>query len=242
MSLFTRIARYMRALIHGNLDKWEDPGVLIEQAVRDMKENQIRNRELAVQAITQKNTLQAEVAKQERLAAEYEKRATFALQSGNRELAKQFLKGKTTVETTLVSLRQSLVVAIEASERVKVAIRAEEEHVRQRIAEAQGMQARLKQAQVQEKIQNALGQFSLNDNQNTWEEVERRIQEKQSRALALGELQNLSIDAKLHEIEMYQMDVSVEQELDALERTLADHYPADLTQQSQTRSRGSITQ
>ena len=57
-----------------------------------MKENQIKNRELAVQAITQKNNLQAEVDKQERLAADLENKATRSLQAGNRELAKQFLK------------------------------------------------------------------------------------------------------------------------------------------------------
>ena len=48
----TRFFRYLRALINGNLDQWENPEVIINEAVREMKENQAKNRELAVQAIT----------------------------------------------------------------------------------------------------------------------------------------------------------------------------------------------
>ncbi len=67
---FVRAWRYLKALISGKLDKWEDPEIILNEAVREMKENQIKNRELAVQAITQKNNLQAEVDKEERLVAE----------------------------------------------------------------------------------------------------------------------------------------------------------------------------
>lgn len=247
MSVWKRIARYLRALIEGNLDKWEDPGVIIDQLVREMKENQIKNRELAVQAITQRNSLQSEVNRQERIAAEYEKKAMVALQAGNRELARTLLKEKATVETTLGMLRQSLAVANEAAEKVKIAIRTEEERIRQRIAEAKAMQARLKQAQIQEQIATTLGQVNLNDNQTSWEEVERRIQEKESRNDAITELQRGSIEAKLAEIEVYQKDISVEQELEAMEQRLAlggSPTPRRITgdvQQEQTLGGGGIS-
>src|SRR5437764_1017451 len=49
MSVFKRISRYLRALIMGHLDQLENPEMIINEAVREMKENQIKNRELAVQ-------------------------------------------------------------------------------------------------------------------------------------------------------------------------------------------------
>jgi phage shock protein A len=247
MSVWKRIVRYLRGRIERKLDEVEDPGILIDQLVREMKENQVKNREQAVLAITQKNNLQTEVNRQERLAAEYEKKATIALQTGNRELARQILREKATVETTLGMLRNSLAVAVEAAEKVKIAIRAEEERIRQRMAEAQGMQARWNQARIQENIQTALGQFNLNDNQTSWEEVEKRIQERESRSLALGELQHISIEAKLDEIEMYQKDIGVEQELEELERRLAlggspaPNYNTGNVQQTQTLGGGGFT-
>lgn len=221
MSLWKRIMRYLRGQIEHKIDTWESPDILIDQLVREMKENQVKNRELAVQAITQKNNLQAEVDRQERMAAEFERKATLALQTGNREAARQLLREKATVETTLGMLRQSLAVALEAAEKVKTAIKSEEERLRQRMAEAQAWKARLYQAQVQEKMATAFGQFSLNDNQTSWDEVERRIQETESRGLAIGELHHLSMQAKLDEIEMYQKDIGIEQELEELERRLA---------------------
>src|SRR5256885_9200087 len=111
MGPFRRFWRYLRALVNGKLDQWEDPEIIINEAVREMKENQVKNRELAVQAITQKNNLQAEVDKQERLAADLERKASLALQSGNRELAKQFLKQKALTDQTLAGMRQNLAAA-----------------------------------------------------------------------------------------------------------------------------------
>src|SRR5271166_4241746 len=114
---FSRAWRYLKALISGKLDQWEDPEIILTEAVREMKENQIKNRELAVQAITQKNNLQAEVDKEERMVAELERKATVALQGGNREMAKQFLKEKALHDQTLASMRGNLAAAIDASEK-----------------------------------------------------------------------------------------------------------------------------
>src|SRR5947207_14805549 len=106
--MFKRIWRYLNALINGKLDEWEDPEIILNEAVREMKENQIKNRELAVQAITQKNNLQAEVDKEERIVAEMERKATVALQAGNRELAKQHLQETAVHKQTLQSTSTNL--------------------------------------------------------------------------------------------------------------------------------------
>src|SRR5437016_13044640 len=108
MNVFTRMWRYLKALVNGKLDQWEDPELILNEAVKEMKENQIKNRELAVQAITQKNNLQAEVDKEERMVAELERRATVSVQAGNRELAKQFLKEKALHDHTLASMLNKL--------------------------------------------------------------------------------------------------------------------------------------
>ena len=86
MNPITRLWRYLKALMSGKLDRWEDPEIILNEAVKEMKENQGKNRELAIQAITQRNNLQSEVDKSTRLVAELEKKAMVALQGGNREL------------------------------------------------------------------------------------------------------------------------------------------------------------
>jgi phage shock protein A len=222
MNVFTRIWRYLKALIHGKLDELEDPEMIINEAVREMRENQIKNRELAVQAITQKNNLQAEVDKLERYVAELERRAVTALQGGNRELARQFIKEKSIQEQTLASMRQNLAAATEASEKVKLAIKSEEERIRQRTAEALAMKAKMKQAQIQIKINQALDRFQFSENEQQWSSVQERIQSMESEASARAEVANTSMESRLREIELSQMDVEAERQLQELESRLSN--------------------
>jgi phage shock protein A len=237
--MFQRIWRYLNALINGKLDEWEDPEIILNQATKEMKENQIKNRELAVQAITQKNNLQAEVDKEERMVAELERRATVAIQAGNRELAKQFLKEKALHDQTLESMRTNLVSATEASEKVKLAIKSEEERIRRKTAEALAMKANMKQAQIQIKINKALDQFQFSENEQQWSHVNERITSMQSEAAARAEVANTSIDSKLREMEVSQMDVEADRQLAELESKMQmgnSHasYNTETVQQVQT--------
>ena len=47
MNPFVRFWQYFKSLLHGKLDQWEDPEIIINNAVREMKESQRTNRELA---------------------------------------------------------------------------------------------------------------------------------------------------------------------------------------------------
>ena len=221
MNPFTRLLRYLKALMQGKLDQWEDPEIILNEAVREMKDNQIKNRELAVQAITQKNNLQAEVDKEERLVAEFERKATLSLQSGNRELAKQFLKEKALHDQSLTSMRGNLAAAIDASEKVKVAIRQDEERVRVRTSEALALKANMKQAQIQIKINKALDQFQFSENEQQWDQAKGRITTMQSEAQARAEVGSTSIESKMREMEVSQMDDEADRQLAELETKMA---------------------
>ena len=221
MNPFTRAWRYLRALFNGKLDELEDPEIILNEAVREMKEGNVQNRELAVQALTQKNNLQAEVDKEERIVAELERKATLSLTSGNRELAKQFLKEKSLHDATLVNMRTTLASAIEASEKVKIAMKSQEEMIRQKTSEAMMLKTNMKAAQIQIKINKALDGLQFSDTNQQWSSVQERITSMQSEASARGEIANTSIDSKMREMEMSQMDVEADRQLAELEAKLA---------------------
>ncbi len=241
MNPFVRFWQYFKSLLHGKLDQWEDPEIIINNAVREMKDSQRTNRELAVQAITQRNNLQAEVDKNERMVMELDRKAELALRSGNRELAKQFLKEKATYEQTLDSMRQNLASANEAVERVKVAIKTEEERIRARTSEALAMKANLKQAQIQVKINKALDGLQVSDTEQQWSAAKERITSLQSEASARAEVAGTSMDAKIRELEMSQMDVEVDRELAELEMRIsnpATQYTTNTNQVQQVQQVG----
>ncbi len=218
--MFRRFFRYLRALIMGKLDQIEDPEVIINESLREMKENQIKNRERAVQAITQKNNLQNLVDQEEKLTRQLEAKATLALQQGNRELARALLREKGMHDGTLEQLRASLKQAEETSEAVKTAIRREEERFRVKTAEALALKANMKQAQIQIAINKALDGMQFDETAQSWDRAEERIKSMQSEAAARAEVAKTSVNSRLEMLDDQQVDVEADKALQELEAKL----------------------
>jgi phage shock protein A len=187
--MFGRIVGYLKALFGMNLDKWEDPEVLLAQAQQEMKAAQAQNRERAVQAITQKNNLQAEVDKTTKAMDNLEAKAAMALKNGDRDLALQLVREKQALGANLSSLQGSLTSANEMTEQIKVAIRREEERIRQKTAQAMAMKTQYKQAQIENSINKALdGMSSSSGTDAAFERAQAKIQTAKSESSARTEL------------------------------------------------------
>ena len=215
-----RFFRYLKALFMGKLDQWEDPEVILTEAVREMKEGQSKNRERAVQAITAKNTLANLVDKEEKIARDLEAKATTALKQGNRDLARTLLREKSTRDSNLENLRASLKQAEDTSEQVKVAIRREDERIRLKTADALRLKANMKQAEIQIQINKALDGFKFEDAGANFTRAEEKIQNMRSEADARAEIAKTSIDSRLMELDDAQVDVEADKALAELELKL----------------------
>jgi len=230
--MLKRIFRYFRALIMGKLDQLEDPQVIIDESIREMRETQVKNRERAVQAITQKNNLQKLVDDEEKAARNLEAKATLALQQGNRELAKSLLHQKAQHDRTLEQMRVSLKQAEETSQAVKIAIQRDEERVRQKMAEALALKANMKQAEIQIAINKALDGMQMDDATQSWDRAEERIRSMQSEAAARAEIASTSIANKLAALEDQQVDAESDRMLAELEAKLGLATPSAGVQQT----------
>lgn len=215
--MLKRFFRYLRALFMGKLDVMEDPEVILNEALREMRENQIKNRERAVQALTQRNNLQNLVATEEKTCQNLEAKATMALQQGNRDAARQLMREKLQHDGTLTQLRTSLDQANQTCEAVKTAIQREEEQFRVKTAEALAMKANMKQAQIQIEINKALDGFQKDETSQSWDRAEERIRTMQSEAQARSEISGTSVNARLAQIQDAQVDVEAEDALNSLE-------------------------
>jgi phage shock protein A len=218
--MFKRMYRYLRALIFGTLDKLENPEVIIDEAVREMRENQVKNRERAVQAITQKNNLQALVDREEKIARDLEGKATFALQQGNRELARTLLREKGTRDSNLEQLKASLAKAVETVEAIKTAIRREEDTIRVKTAEAMRLKTDLKSSQIQIEINKALEGFNFEDTTQSFGRAQERIQTMRSEADARSEIASTSVNSRLASLDDMQVDMEADKALQDLEAKL----------------------
>lgn len=218
--MFTRIWRYFKALLMGKLDELENPEVLLQQAARDMRENLASNRQKAVTAITQKNNLKAMLDEQEKKVAQLQAQAEVAVKKNERDLARRILREKLTYEETMTQTRASYEQAVEASEAIKVAIRRQEETVRQRTAEALAKRAQWKQAQIQIEIDKALNGLTFEDESSAWERAGEKIRTAQSEASARAELAQASIQAKIAQLQDDTVDAQADKALQELEQQM----------------------
>ncbi|MCL5284076.1 MAG: PspA/IM30 family protein [Armatimonadetes bacterium] len=228
--MLKRFFRYIRALLMGKLDQMEDPEIIINESMREMREIQIKNREKAVQAITQKNNLQNLVSQEEKICADLEAKATIALKQGNEDLARQILREKGQHDATLANMRTSLQQAIDTSEGVKLAIQRAEEQFRVKTAEALALKANMKQAQIQIAIGKALDSLQSDETSQSWDRAEERIRNMQSEAQARNEIAGTSMSSKLAALQDSQVDVQADQALADLKTKLGISTPQPATE------------
>lgn len=222
-----RFFAWLRAIFNRGMDKLEDPEIMLDQARRDMTQALVANREKAVQAITQKNRLQGMLDEATRKSAQLENQAAAALKTGNRELAKGFLREKATNDATIETLKTTLAQAVETVENVKVAIKRQEEEVRRKTAEALALKAQWKQSQIQSSITRALEGLTFeNEYEGSFAAARERIADKQAEAAARTEMFSGSVQGKMMAMEDQAMDLTADEELRKLEEKLGLSTPA----------------
>ncbi|MBV9852235.1 MAG: PspA/IM30 family protein [Armatimonadetes bacterium] len=218
--MFGRIWRYLKVLLGFKLDQLEDPEILLQQAQQEMRENQAKNRERAVQAITQKNQLQGELEKTQKIVDNYQAKAELALKNGDRDLARQLLVEKGQYETTLATIKQSLQSAIETTEAIKTAIRREEERIRAKTAQAMAMRTQWKQSQIEISLNKALEGMTTDGTDHAFERAAAKISNARSESQARTELARESLSGKLAGLEDVEANTAADAELAQMEQRL----------------------
>ena len=218
--MFSRIMRYLKGLLGFKLDQLEDPEILLQQAQQEMREAQAKNRERAVQAITQKNNLQALVDQTQKMVNNLQAKAELALKNGDRDLARQLLIEKGQYDGTLESTKVSLQQALETTEAVKTAMRREEERIRAKTAQALSMKAQWKQAQIENSMNKALEGMSADGTDQAFERAAAKISNARSEGQARTELARESLSGKLAGLGDVQAANNADDELAQMEQRL----------------------
>jgi len=218
--MFARMWRYLKGLLGFKLDQLEDPDILLQQAQQEMKEASAKNRERAVQAITQKNNLQALVDQTQKTVDNLQAKAELALKNGDRDLARQLLVEKGQYETTLTTTKQSLQNAIDTTEAIKTALRREEERIRAKTAQALALKAQWKQSQIEISINKALDGFTTDGTDAAFERAQAKISNARSESSARTELAKEKLETRIASLDDMAASSNADAELDRMEQKL----------------------
>ena len=218
--MLARLMRYLKGLFGMKLDQLEDPEILLQQAQQEMRETQAKNRERAVQAITQKNNLQADVEKTQKMVDNLQAKAELALRNGDRDLARQLLVEKGQYESTLATIKASLQSALETTETIKTAMRREEERIRAKTAQAMALKTQWKQSQIEISINKALEGFQTDGTDQAFERASAKISNARSESAARTELARESLTGRMAALDDVQVSKAADDELAAMEQRM----------------------
>ena len=110
MGVLDRFTTIMKSNINALLDKAEDPEKMIDQALRDVREDLAEVRKETANLIASANAANKDVSECEAKVAEYTSAAKNALKAGNEADARTLLAKKQEYETALVSYKQTAAV------------------------------------------------------------------------------------------------------------------------------------
>lgn len=196
MNLFSRLWTTIKGWFGMGVSAIEDPNAILEAAQNELRAKQAQVRKQAVQVIQQKNQIELMLRNEEQKYSTLEAQVRQALQMGRDDLAEQVMQQMLGTEETIASLTAQYEKAREASELVKRQVKVFEAQVQAKYREKLQLQTQWKQAQITEKLNEALSGISFDTTEDAWERAREKIQEKQARAEALTEMGKVNISAE----------------------------------------------
>jgi phage shock protein A len=198
MGIFSRLKTMISSNVNDMISKAEKPEKMLNQLIIDMQEQLLESKKAVALAIADEKKLERELANQDALSKEWEKKAMLAVKAGKDDLAKEALLRKQEYDAAQAEYRQQWETQKAAVEKLKESLR----ELQNKIEEAQRKKnlliARAKRAEAQQKIQNTLTSVSGNRSAfDAFDRMAQKVDQIESQAEAARELENFSSNASL---------------------------------------------
>ncbi len=213
MGLWQRIKRVFFAGTGAALDKIENPELVLQQTIRDMRDripdlNNSVAQVMATERLLQKNhdNLQSQVV-------ELDSKIKASVKMGRDDIATAYI-GQ--LQQAQVDMERTAAQLEHASLASKQALKARDNYVlnmKKRSAEAMQLISAAKQAKLQEQLAQTMDTFNLGDDASTFNEMREKIDRRVAAAEAKLQLGSSSVDAQMQDIEREAMDIQLQDKL-----------------------------
>src|SRR5881409_2143644 len=243
MGLWTRMKRSMRALFGGILEKTEDPELILQQTIRDMRDR-----------IPDLNNSVAQVMATEKLLARNKERLETQVVDLDSKIKASIKMSRDDIATAYIGQLQQAQVDLQKTGHQlehsqlasKQALKARDNYMLQmqrRSAEAMQLINQSKQAKLQEQLAQTMASFQIGDDAGTFDEMRDKIDRRAAAAEARMQLGTTSVDNQMQEIEKEAMDMQLQgkllqykREMGLLPAATSESSPQSLPAQGETGS------
>lgn len=211
MGIFSRMSNMLKAKVNNTLDEMENPVELLDQKLRDMEEQLNKAKLGSAQILGNVHEIEKKMNLAKKEADDYEEKIKLALSKGNEELAKKALTRKVEVDKKYNSLKSSYEAAKIQADSLKQNLRSLEEEITKTRNYRDEAAARYANAEASQKVNEVLANVKTKNNSIQIDNIERKIQRKESLAQGLGELRDLDdFDSEFEKLNELDLDAELE--------------------------------
>lgn len=213
MGLWARMKRSVRALFGGVIEKTEDPELILQQTIRDMRDRVPELNNSVAQVMATERLLAKSKEKLEAQVVDLDSKIKASVKMGRDDIATAYIGQLQQAQVDLQKTSQQLDYAAQAS---KQALKARDNYVLQmqrRSAEAMQLINQSKQAKLQEQLAQTMESFQLGDDASTFNDMRDKIDRRAAAADAKMQLGAASVDTQMQEIEREAMDMQLQDKL-----------------------------
>jgi len=220
MGLLTRLKRSMRALFGGVIEKTEDPELILQQTIRDMRDRIPDLNNSVAQVMATEKLLAKNKERLEQQVVDLDSKIKASIKMNRDDIATAYIGQLQQAQLDLSKTGQQLEHASLAS---KQALKARDNYMLQmqrRTAEAMQLINQSKQAKLQEQLAQTMASFQIGDDAQTFDEMRDKIDRRAAAAEARMQLGTASVDTQMQEIEKEAMDMQLQDKLAAYKREM----------------------
>src|SRR5438093_9321361 len=220
MGLWTRIKRSVRALFGGVIERTEDPELILQQTIRDMRDRIPDLNNSVAQVMATEKLLAKNKERLETQVVDLDSKIRASVKMSRDDIATAYIGQLQQAQMDLLKTGQQLEHATLAS---KQALKARDNYVLQmqrRTAEAMQLINQSKQAKLQEQLAQTMASFQLGDDAGTFNEMRDKIDRRAAAAEAKLQLGSATVDTQMQEIEREAMDMQLQDKLATYKREM----------------------
>jgi phage shock protein A len=213
MGLWSRMKRSMRALFGGVIEKTEDPELILQQTIRDMRDRVPELNNSVAQVMATEKLLSKNKERLETQVVDLDSKIRASVKMGRDDIATAYIGQLQQAQVDLQKTSQQLDHATNAS---KQALKARDNYVLQmqrRTAEAMQLINQSKQAKIKEQLAQTMESFQLGDDASTFNEMRDKIDRRAAAAEAKMQLGAANVDTQMQDIEREAMDMQLQDKL-----------------------------
>jgi phage shock protein A len=213
MSVWARFKRSLRAIFGGIIEKTEDPELILQQTIRDMRDRVPELNNSVAQVMATERLLSKNKDRLEEQVVDLDSKIKAAIKMNRDDIATAYIGQLQQAQLDLSKTGQQLEHASNASDQARKARDNYILQMQRRTAEAMQLINQSKQAKLQEQLAQTMSSFQLGDDASTFNEMREKIDRRAATAEAKLQLGTSGVDTQMQEIEREAMDMQLQDKL-----------------------------